>query len=52
MSNGDVAAMLGCKAVIVSSGGIGRPIDEIMLNKTMFDAVGRRDHRLHNQQGR
>ncbi|MCL5104877.1 MAG: AAA family ATPase [Armatimonadetes bacterium] len=40
MSNGDVAALLGCKVVIVSSGGIGRPIDEIMLNKAMFDAVG------------
>ena len=40
MSNGDVAAMLGCKAVIVSSGGIGRPIDEIMLNKAMFDSTG------------
>ena len=41
MSNGDVAAMLGCKAVIVSSGGgIGRPIDEIMLNKRMLGASG------------
>ncbi|MCL5104580.1 MAG: AAA family ATPase [Armatimonadetes bacterium] len=40
MSNGDVAALLGCKAVIVSSGGIGRPIDEIMLNKAMFDSTG------------
>lgn len=40
MSNGDVAAMLGCKVIIVSSGGIGRPIDEIMLNKAMFDAAG------------
>ena len=40
MSNGDVAALLGCKAVIVSSGGIGRPIDEIMLNKATFDAAG------------
>lgn len=40
MSNGDVAALLGCKVVIISSGGIGRPIDEIMLNKAMFDAAG------------
>ncbi len=40
MSNGDVAAMLGCKAIVVSSGGIGRPIDEIMLNKAVFDACG------------
>lgn len=40
MSNGDVAALLGCKVVIISSGGIGKPIDEIMLNKAMFDAAG------------
>lgn len=40
MSNGDVASLLGCKVVIISSGGIGRPIDEIMLNKAMFDATG------------
>ncbi|MCE5323562.1 AAA family ATPase [bacterium] len=40
MSNGDVASLLGCRAVIVSSGGIGRPIDEILLNKAMFDASG------------
>jgi BioD-like phosphotransacetylase family protein len=40
MSNGDVSALLGCKVVIISSGGIGRPIDEIMLNKAMFDSAG------------
>ncbi|MCX6346231.1 MAG: AAA family ATPase [Armatimonadetes bacterium] len=40
MPNGDVAFLLGCKALIVASGGIGRPIDEIMLNKAMFDAAG------------
>lgn len=40
MSNGDVAALLGCKVVIIASGGIGKPIDEIMLNKAMFDAQG------------
>ncbi len=40
MSNGDVARLLGAKVIIVSSGGIGRPIDEIMLNKAMFDQVG------------
>jgi BioD-like phosphotransacetylase family protein len=40
MSNGTVASMLKCKAIIVSSGGIGKPIDEIMLNKAMFDAAG------------
>lgn len=40
LSNGDVAALLGCKVVLIASGGIGRPIDEIMLNKAMFDAAG------------
>ncbi len=40
MSNGDVAALLGCKVIIISSGGVGKPIDEIMLNKAMFDAHG------------
>lgn len=40
MSNGDVASLLGSKVVIISSGGIGRPIDEIMLNKAMFDTAG------------
>jgi len=36
-SNADVAALLGCKAIIVSGGGIGRAIDEVMLNKALFD---------------
>ena len=40
MSNGDVAKLLGSKVVLVSAGGVGRPIDEIMLNKTTFDATG------------
>ncbi|MBI2842724.1 MAG: AAA family ATPase [Armatimonadetes bacterium] len=40
MSNGDVAKLLGTKIILVSSGGIGRPIDEIMLNKAMFDYCG------------
>jgi BioD-like phosphotransacetylase family protein len=40
LSNADVAELLGCKAVIVTIGGIGRPIDEIMLNKAMFDSRG------------
>jgi len=35
-----VAKMLGSKVVIVSSGGIGRPIDEIMLNKALFEKEG------------
>lgn len=40
LSNGDVAALLASPAVIVAAGGVGRPIDEIMLNKAMFDAAG------------
>jgi len=37
LSNADVASMLGSKVVIVSEGGIGRCIDEIILNKALFD---------------
>ncbi len=37
LSNADVAKMLDSKVVIVSEGGIGRSIDEIMLNKALFD---------------
>lgn len=40
MSNSEVAQMLGVKIVLVSCGGIGRPIDEIMLNKAVFDQSG------------
>ncbi len=40
MSNADVAALLGVKVILVSIGGIGRPIDEIMLNKAMFESCG------------
>ncbi len=36
-SNADVAALLGSQAIIISGGGIGRAIDEIMLNKALFD---------------
>ena len=39
-SNADVAALLGTKAIIVSEGGIGKAIDEIMLNKALFDLRG------------
>jgi len=37
MSNARVAKLLGAKAIIVSRGGIGQPIDEIALNKALFD---------------
>jgi len=36
-SNADVARLLGSKAIIVCEGGIGRSIDEIILNKALFD---------------
>ncbi len=39
-SNARVAKQLGAKAILVSSGGVGRPIDEIMLNKALFDKEG------------
>lgn len=40
MSNADVASLLGAKVIIVCGGGIGRPIDEIMLNRAKFDNQG------------
>ena len=39
-SNARVARLLGSKAIIISSGGIGRPIDEIVLNKALFEKEG------------
>jgi phosphate acetyltransferase len=40
LSNAVVAQMLGAPAVIVSEGGVGRPIDEIVLNASHFRAYG------------
>ena len=40
LSNAAVAAMLGAPAVIVSEGGVGRPIDEIVLNASLFERHG------------
>jgi hypothetical protein len=40
LSNAVVASMLGAPAVIVSEGGVGRPIDEIVLNKSLFERSG------------
>ena len=40
LSNAQVAKMLNAKVIIVASGGIGRPIDEISLNKALFEKVG------------
>ncbi|MFC1703872.1 phosphotransacetylase family protein [Candidatus Omnitrophota bacterium] len=39
-SNATVAKLLGAKVVLISSGGVGRPIDEIMLNKALFEKMG------------
>lgn len=36
-SNADVAEFLGSKVIIISEGGIGKSIDEIILNKALFD---------------
>jgi len=40
LSNAVVAKMLGAPAVIVSEGGVGRPIDEIVLNAALFERHG------------
>ncbi|MDQ3492941.1 MAG: AAA family ATPase, partial [Chloroflexota bacterium] len=40
LSNADVARMLGAPVVIVSGAGVGRPIDEIVLNHALFAARG------------
>ncbi len=39
-SNADVAQLLGSKVIIISEGGIGKSIDEIILNKALFDLKG------------
>ncbi|HLX35413.1 MAG TPA: AAA family ATPase [Candidatus Limnocylindrales bacterium] len=40
LSNAVVAASLGTPAIIVSEGGVGRPIDEIVLNAALFERHG------------
>ena len=40
LSNAAVAKLLGAQVIIVTCGGIGRPIDEVMLNKAVFDSYG------------
>jgi len=37
LSNAQVAKLLKSKVILVSSGGVGRPIDEIMLNMALFE---------------
>ncbi len=40
LSNAYVAKLLDAKVVLISSGGIGRPIDEILLNAALFEKYG------------
>ncbi len=40
LSNAVVAASLGAPAIIISEGGVGRPIDEIVLNASLFTRHG------------
>ncbi len=40
LSNAQVAKTLGCKVIIVSQGGIGKPIDEVALNQALFEKEG------------
>ncbi|MHC4713434.1 MAG: phosphotransacetylase family protein [Planctomycetota bacterium] len=40
LSNAAVARLLKVSVIIVTGGGIGRPIDEVMLNRCLFSQVG------------
>ena len=40
LSNARVASLLNSKVILVTGGGIGKPIDEIALNKALFDREG------------
>ncbi len=40
LSNAQVAKLLGAKVIIVSQGGIGKPIDEVSLNQALFEKEG------------
>lgn len=40
LSNARVARVLGAKAILISQGGIGKPIDEIALNQALFEKEG------------
>lgn len=40
VSNAKVAALLEAPVIIVSEGGVGRPIDEIILNQALFERHG------------
>src|SRR5437899_10959131 len=40
LSNAQVASILGCKVILVTRGGIGKPIDEVALNQALFEKEG------------
>lgn len=40
LSNARVASVLQSKVILVTLGGIGRPIDEVAMNKALFDQMG------------
>ncbi len=40
LSNAQVARTLGAKVIIISQGGIGKPIDEVSLNQALFEKEG------------
>src|SRR5277367_5070110 len=40
LSNAQVAKILGAKVIIISQGGIGKPIDEVSLNQALFEKEG------------
>src|ERR1700677_4236912 len=40
LSNARIAKILGAKVILVSQGGIGKPIDEIALNQALFEKEG------------
>ncbi len=40
LSNARVAKILGAKAIIVTRGGIGKPIDEVAINQALFEKEG------------
>src|ERR1700723_3489891 len=40
LSNAQVAKVVGAKVIIVTQGGIGKPIDEVALNQALFEKEG------------
>ena len=40
LSNAQVAKILGAKVIIITRGGIGKPIDEVCLNQALFEKEG------------